>query len=56
MNVHGPLLHVKILPAVSAMLTERYGIDLVTLQPEAGTAILRRLSLDRDQAERRSPA
>jgi cobalt-zinc-cadmium efflux system protein len=39
----------RVLPAVSAMLAARYRIDHVTLQPEAGTAILRRLSLDRDQ-------
>jgi len=31
-----------VLPAVSAMLAARYRIDHVTLQPEAGTAILRR--------------
>jgi len=32
----------RVLPAVSAMLAARYRIDHVTLQPEAGTAILRR--------------
>jgi cobalt-zinc-cadmium efflux system protein len=46
----------RVLPAVSAMLAERYGIDHVTLQPEAGTAILRQVSFDRGQTERRSRA
>ena len=46
----------RVLPAVSTMLAKRYGIDHVTLQPEAGTAILRPLALDRNQTARRSPA
>jgi cobalt-zinc-cadmium efflux system protein len=46
----------RVLPAVSAMLAERYGIGHVTLQPEAGTAILRPLAFDRNQTARRSPA
>jgi cobalt-zinc-cadmium efflux system protein len=45
----------RVLPAVSAMLAARYRIEHVTLQPEAGTAILRRLALDRDRTAQRSP-
>ena len=44
----------RVLPAVSAMLAERHGIDHVTLQPEAGTGTLRRLVFDRDQTARHS--
>jgi hypothetical protein len=36
------------------MLAARYHIEHVTLQPEAGTAILRRLTFDRDQTAQRS--
>jgi cobalt-zinc-cadmium efflux system protein len=42
--------------AVVAMLSERYGIEHVTLQPEAGTAVIRRSSFPPKETAHERPA
>ena len=45
-----------VLSAVSRMLAERYGIAHVTLQPEAGTAVLRRSTFPSKETDHERPA